>query len=453
MLLTYTHTFADGVGPAFTASGSEVMVDFNEAKAVINALDEANITAGSKIMVTDRAKTVSAVLTFGANPVFNAGGIADAALTANVPLLNANNVFTSDNQFNKAILKLRLPKLAAHPTLIADDNLIYEYTSDGNCYVFKFGTGAIRVDYVGGYTGGALRSYSGMNVVDENSPIMIPIKCDVGFSSVKISLIGKDFPSYIYTELPRHNHGVGTLALANGTVNNVTHTHDTNIGHTHSGTFGSSTHTHSGLSHTHTFSDTSSGTSVNHHHGVVGSTQAGTAHNHAGIEPGTGYTNAESAHTHPMNFNSGNQSAGHTHTVSGNTGATAPSTNAPSATASVSSFVGSKTSGAASYGIAPNVSTTIAGSVANAGILGNVLNDTKKTVVTTAIKTYVTQDMANWGIGWDSGTYAALLNINNANGTGEIDITAKCLAGFNYIKIVDETVKKGGTIMWHIDSV
>jgi len=453
MLLVYTHTFADGVGPAFTASGSEVMVDFNEVKAVINALDEANIAAGSKIMVTDRVKTVSAVITFGANPVFNAGGIADTALTANVPLKNANNTFTGDNQFDKAILKLRLPKLAAHPTLIADDNLIYEYTPDGNCYVYKHGTGAVRVDYIGGYTGGALRPYAGMNVCDENSPIMIPIKCDVGFTSVKINLIGKDFPSYIYTELPQHKHGKGTLALADGIVKDVTHTHSTDIGHTHGGTFGSATHTHSVANHTHTFTATVGNASANHYHLVSGNTQAGTLHNHGGIEPGTSNTDGEASHTHPVSFNSGNQSATHNHSVSGTTNARGLNTEVPSATAGVSSYVGSKTSGAANYGVAPNVSTAISGDTANAGILGNTLNDTKKQNVTNAIKIYITQDMANWGTGWDSGTYGALANINNANGTGEIDITAKCLAGFNYIKIVDETAKKGGTIMWHIDSV
>jgi len=441
------------VGPAFTASGSEVMVNFNEVKAVINALDETNVTVASKIMVTDRVKTVSAVLTFTANPVFNAAGIADAALSANVPLINANNVFTGDNQFDKAILKLRLPKLGAHPTLVADDNLMYEYTPDGNCYVFKFGTGAIRIDYIGGYTGGALRPYSGMVVIDENSPGRIPFKCDVGFTSVKINLMSKDFPSYIYTELAQHKHGKGTLALTSGTVINSDHTHTTDITHTHVGTFGSAAHTHNSGNHTHTFAATSGNASANHYHLVSGNTGGGTIHGHGGIEPGTGNTSSENSHTHSVSFNSGPQSSTHAHGVSGTTGAKNPTSSAPSATASVSTHSSSPVTSAANYPTPPSVATTITGDTANAGILGNTLNDTKKTVVTNAIKMYITQDMANWGTGWDSGAYAALANINNANGTGEIDITAKCLAGYNYIKIVDETVKTGGTIMYHIETV
>ncbi len=463
-----TYNFTDGAGQ--TASGVEVNKNFDDLVKVLNpahssgsgGVDGFNIdtSATNQVLVNTNNISITGTYTFSTNPIFNANAILDSYLSSNVMLLDAEQTITGIKTFDEPIEKLKIPILASHPTTTEYNNAIYELSSDGYAYIYKHGTGAIRLDYTDSYSGGAPNTYNGQVVIDENTPAILMIKGETGFTTASLSLIGINFPSYIYTELGQHSHSEGSLALTSGAVSGTTHTHTTNIGHTHSGTFASGTHTHASGNHnhrvdfgthTHSFSDTTNSTG-SHTHNISGNT------GYAGVDTGN---DGVIDHRHSMNFSSGSEGT-HSHTLGGTTGSTDldiyssstnPTSGTPSATGSISSYTGSPVSSNNSS-ISPTVNTTVIGSTAVAGISGNTLNDVKKEFITTAIKLYITQDISTgWGTPIDSGDLAGLLNINTANGTGDMDIYSYLSEGMNYIKIIDETVKTGGTLIYHCQTV
>jgi hypothetical protein len=234
------------------------------------------------------------------------------------------------------------------------------------------------------------RTYHGQAVLDDNTPLTIPFHVFSTATSVKIKLWGVGFPGYHYTELPAHDHGAAAFA--------------------------SSTHTHTTASHRHTL-------------GVISLATAG-SHNHGGE---TGNTNSAAitggyiSQVHPISTQ-----AAHTHVVTQpeDTGWSGVlTTAAPSATAAIPS----------------------------AGISGGLtLNDTAKTLVDTLIQLYITAVQGTWGTANDKDTvtpvdFSSLVDINANGGTAEIDIfTLVTVDSFNYLRLVEPTAKKGGTILWHI---
>lgn len=100
-------------------------------------------------------------------------------------------------------------------------------------------------------------------------------------------------------------------------------------------------HTHTGPSHTHTYSSTTGAVSTTHTHTVSGTSGAEASHAHTiavttatdtstsgggtrvtGVTQGSGVsTTAGTSHTHAISFESQTESNGHTHTVSGTTAA------------------------------------------------------------------------------------------------------------------------------------
>ena len=453
------YTFQDGVGAPYVASGVQVMANLNQIKGVVDgSIDASNISAASTVMCTDRAKTVSAILTFSANPVFNAAAIPDSALSANVALKNAanamsgNNIFSGSNEFQQPIVGLKPPTLGAHPTLAADDGKVYIYS--GTLYIYKHGTGSLQLDYVGGYTGGAVKSYCGEITIDDGTPAIFMIKADATITSAKLKLTAFPFPTYPYTELAAHVHAVGSLALSSGVVAGLNHKHNVVIGlHTHTGSFGSSAHTHAGSSHRHGLSGTKTtggASAVNHTHPVNGNT------GYTGIQEGS---DPVSDHYHTVSLTAASNGAAHTHdlTLSGDTDwAGTGATGAPSATASVSSTdLGTILSDNPAVGWAPYVGTALSGSSASAGISAGTLNDTQKVDIDDLIQVYISTNPTSWGTAYDKGTagWASLANIlAAAGGTAEIDISSYLSpSSFNYIKIVEPTAKKGGRIAYHVE--
>jgi hypothetical protein len=453
------YTFQDGVGAPYVASGVQVMANLNQIKSVVDGnIESDNIKATSSVMCTNRAKTVTAVLTFAANPVFSALAIPDSALSANVALKNAgnvmsgNNTFSGVNTFDQPIGGLKPPTLGAHPSTAGDDGKVY--ICSGTLYIYKHGTGPVQLDYNGTYAGGAVKSYCGEITIDDGSPAIFMVKTDAIITSAKLKLTAFTFPTYPYTELPAHTHGVGSFALSSGVVAGLNHVHNVVIGmHTHTGSFGSSAHTHAGPNHRHWVSNSSTSgaaSATNHTHGVSGNT------GYTGIQEGS---DPVSNHYHAVSLTTAANGVAHTHSVSvegwsnyEGTGATG----APSATASVGSTdLGTIASANPTAGWAPYVGTAIGGSSASAGISGGALNDTQKVDVDDLIQVYISTNPTSWGTAKDKGTggWASLANIlASAGGTSEIDIGSYlAVSSFNYIKIVEPTAKKGGRIAYHVE--
>ena len=136
--------------------------NFADIKTAVNSIDENNLSGTAKILRTDTAQPITGVKTFTANPVFNSAAIADASLSTNVVLKTGSQTITGAKTFDLAVEDLKLPIKSVHPTLIADNNSVYELSSDGQAYIYQHGTGAVRLDQIpGAYSGGAPNTYCG----------------------------------------------------------------------------------------------------------------------------------------------------------------------------------------------------------------------------------------------------------------------------------------------------
>lgn len=470
---SWAYTFQDGVGAPYVASGVQVMANLDQIKNVVDGnIEESNVKTASKIMCTDRAKTITAVYTFGAgaNPVFQAGAILDAYLTSNVPLKDAantfsgNNTFSGSNTFNQAIEGLKPPTLAVHPSTAGDDGKVYIYSGDSQLYIYKHGTGPVQLDYTGGgVPPGTVMSYNGEITIDDGTPAIFMIKTTSGFTSAKLKMTAFPFPTYPYTELPAHTHAVGTLALSSGAISGLNHTHNVVMGtHTHLGSFGNSAHTHTISTHRHALSlSTGAGSAHNHaQQGTIASANQSADHSHQydSGSSGSDWTSGVSAnHTHNVTLsgNTGNESS-HTHSISGYSAYSGDLTSgAPSATSSVTSTDLGTIVSQNPNTWSPSVGTALSGFTGSNGISGGSLNDTQKVNVDTAIQVYISSSPTSWGTAKDSGTpgWSSLANILAASGgTSEIDISSYLTPStFYYIKVVEPTAKKGGRIAYHVE--
>ena len=234
------------------------------------------------------------------------------------------------------------------------------------------------------------RTYHGQAVIDENTPIIIPINVFAAATSVKIKLWGVGFPGYMYTELPAHDHGGATFA--------------------------SSAHTHILTTHRHTL-------------GVISVANSG-AHDHGGQTGNTNSAAIVGGYISQVHTIASQAAHGHTVTQPENTGWSGDlTTAAPSATAAIPSA-----------GISGGYTLNDA---------AKTLVDTLIRVYITAVQgTWGTAKNKDTTTPVD---FSTLVNINANGGTDELDIFPYVTAGsFNYVKIVEPTAKKGGIILWHL---
>jgi len=452
MLLTIPNTFANGTGAGNIIDAVQMNANFGAVVTVLNGnLEKNNVKAGSAICLNDTVMTISAAWTFSANPVFNAGGIADIYLTANIPKTNAANVFSVEQKFSANIdldksqaKNFVCEKVASLPGGVAGDIGRIVYCTGDNKFYGWNGTAWNQIDYNGGYTGGAVRSYSATLDLDNGNSSKLWFKTEGASPTVKIALMGLMFPRRFYTELGLHDHACGDaghLHYAGGT-----HRHGVDLGsHAHPGNeFGSSSHKHdvSGTtgpenSHTHTKGTFVIENHTIHYHNYWKSTE-------------TTYiaTSGEIVSAHVLNGSTGAGSS-HNHSFS-------DTSTGPSGTAAVSSKdLGSVYSGYTDPGPTASAVTNI--TINYSGLNGGTLN-------TWAPKTYAHQltvsidgtDVTNlikvatgWSdIGDGTGTHAF-----HVSGTGEMNASAwkSYAAGFHYIEITEPTTDRGCRVMAHIE--
>ncbi len=388
--------------------------------------------AASKILVSDRnytgASKITGTFEFNICPTLPAASLADAALSANVPLKNALNTFSVKQSFSAGIDLLKsqaygfiAEKVATLPEGASDriGQIVY-CTGDSKFYGWD-GTAWRDLGYVGAYSGGAVRSYTASLEVDDGDSDILWFKTEGASPTVKIALQGLIFPRRYYTELGQHTHTF-TPAVHDHDITEpdggTGHTHVTDIGaHAHgSKEFALSTHTHS-------IGITSGNQSVSHYH--------------QGVQEDSGTTTNQT----PTN---------HTHSVSGTTGTPSASDNVDSAT------IGNKTSGKALAGIIVNeelASGTIENTGINAGSLSSVQKQYGHALIVKIDGTAVTSNILSatgWSeIGDGTGTHAF-----HTNGTSEMDASAwkSYAAGFHTLEIIEPEPGYGCRVMAHIET-
>lgn len=417
MQLSIPNAFANGTGEANIIDAPKMNANFDAVETVLNGNIEAdNIKAGSAIAIKNIVQTISAIWTFSANPVFNAGGIADAALSANIPKKDAANTFSAKQTFSAKIdmgqTEIEQPvmhKLASAPGTPSLGQIYYN-TADNKFYGWN-GSAWLDLGYVGAYTGGAVRSYMAEGITDDGDSSKLWFKTEGGSPTVKIAIKGERYPIRAYTELGEHTH-VFTGISHDHDADNTNHTHSVDLSHGHTGSFGSGSHTHD----------------------VGGTTSSASNHTHGGVASGGDVTNA---------------SGGHSHTFS-------DTSNSPSGTAGVGAYSGSQTSGNGKS--TTTIDPTVAGGTnANAGVNGGTLSSAVKnyadalqvwidgTDVTSNILT-----ATGWGAIGDGTSGHAF----HTTGTGELDASAwkAYAAGFHTIEIIEPTAGKGCRYRIHIET-
>lgn len=416
-----------------TADSDQVQQYLDNLRSAVNSLDEDNVNPSSQIALLDQNETVTGQWTFNTtpkikaplnedtiphsfnNPVTFSGGISAAGIT----LLGISEITNT-----------KIESVSSFPASPQIGRIVY-YQPE-NTYYFWNGSEWKNMGYTGGYTGGALRPYSGEVIVDDDNPKKIVFKVDSSSTAVKLFLRGTKFPSTFYRELGEHSHGLSGVTITN-TVSDSGHTHDVTLGsHTHSGSFATADHTHT----------------INHRHYLNLTSSTAGAHDHGGY---TGYAAAQGGldnHRHTLSSD-----GDHSHTVSGYTSYDNTTSSSSSAYASVGTTdLGTVTSASATTGI--SVSSSISGSTDNAGVNGGTLSTTVKTYakgltilvngtdITSAILT-----ATGWTeIGDGTDTHAFV-----TSGTGEIDIYSYCTTGINYIEIQEPNSGYGGGVLYHID--
>ena len=417
MQLTVPNVFANGTGEANIIDAPKMNANFDQVETVLNGNIEAdNIKTGSAIAIKNITQTISAVWTFSSNPSFNAGGIADAALTANIPKKDATGTFSAKQSFDGGIDMTKheieqpvLHKLASAPGSPSIGQMYYN-TADNKFYGWN-GTSWQDLSYTGGYTGGAVSRYSAENLVDSNDSSKLWFKTEGATPTVKIAIKGERYPVRFYTELGQHTH-VFTGTAHTHTASNTNHTHSVDLSHGHTGSFGSSSHTHD----------------------VGGTTGSGGTHTHGGVVGNGDITNSGGSHTHSFADTSGT----------------------PSGTAGVGAYSNSVNSGNGKSTTTIDA-TAAEGTNANAGVNGGTL--------ATAVKNYadalqvwidgtnVTSDVLS-ATGWSAIGDGTDTHAFHTTGTGEMNASAwkSYSAGFHTIEIIEPTAGKGCRYRIHIET-
>lgn len=518
MLLTIPNTFANGTGEINVIDAPKMNANFAACVTVLNGNIEAdNVKTGSAIAIKNITQSVSAVWTFTANPVFNAGAIADAALSSNIPKKNAVNIFTAMQGFPAGIdlnLTQAINHICERVTGLPAWDVSYKgrilYNNTDNKFYGANDSTWVDLGYVGGYTGGTVRSYANQGITDDWDQYYSLFKTEGVTPTVKIFIRGDTFPRRFYTELPYHTH-VFTGTAHTHTITDPGHYHGITLGsHGHGELqFGLSTHVHSitgntggdGISHTHvatlagtaastaiwhthTFSETSGAQSVTHtHSGTTLGIANSTAHTHDGVVAGGAETDSDGIHTHGVTGSTGNASVGHTHSVSGTTSNENPahthsvsvtgttdaggvwhshtisfSSGTPSSSAAVSSAdLGDKYTYYVYSGVTA-VNTASGGTNSYAGIyIGGEIGTIQKLyghhLVVKIDGTDVTSNILS-STGWSyigDGTDAHAFH---TAGTGEMDASAwkSYTAGFHTLEIIEPTNDYGCSLRVHIET-
>jgi len=299
MLLVIPNAFANGTGEANIIDAPKMNANFDQVETVLNGnVEKDNIKPGSAIALLDTHLHISANWQFDSNPTFNAGGIADAALTANIPKKDAANIFSALQKFSAGVdmdlqqaLKFLAEKVASLPTWDISYKGRILYNNGDNKFYGANDSTWVDLGYVGGYTGGAVRSYSGTGIADDGDQFKFWFKTEGASPVVKITIKGEPFPKRFYTELAYHTH-VFTGTNHNHAITDPTHRHSVVLGsHGHGSTqYAISTHTH----------------------GVSGNTGGRTlSHCHWGVVVGSSATDdfGPDTHTHTVSITSGSASA------------------------------------------------------------------------------------------------------------------------------------------------
>jgi len=456
MQCTIPNVFQNGTGEINIIDAVKVNANFSTIATIFNGnIEKDNIKVGSKICISDVEMDITEAWTFSVNPVFNAGGIADSYLTANIPKKDAANTFTALQTFSAGIdlekteaKNFNLEEVASLPEWVAaDKGRLLFCTGDNHSYIGS-GSGWVRTDYIGDYTGGAISRYSASGIVDDNNAYKLYFKTEGDTPTVKIAIKGESFPSRFYTELPYHTHGFTGIAHNHG-ITDPGHLHGTNIGsHGHGSTqYAISNHTHSisgnvanaDLAHTHSSGDYSA---VN----TVG------LHSHGGITIGTGTTATSGGHSHDVNGNSGAWNIPNLHNHSINLA----SGNSSQNQAIPSTNIGNKNSDTKTTGISIN-DTQAGGTNAHAGVDGGTLSTVQKlyadTLTVKIDATNITSDILTakgWSeIGDGLGNHAFHLT-----GTGELDASSWLTysPGLHVLEIIEPESGFGSSLMIHIET-
>jgi hypothetical protein len=462
MLAIKFYTFVDGKTAAGLITAARLNGNIDNLITVLNGeIEDDNIKTGAKIMVSNRSYTGTSKITgtwqFNVVPQVPAASILDASLSSNIPLKNAANVFTAKQHLNAGLdlnsteafnfVAEQVATLPVHAS--ADAGRIVYCTADNYMYCGNASTW-VRLDYIGDYTGGAIRNFSDAGIVDDNDSYKLWFKTEGGTPTIKIAICGRPFPKRYYTELGQHTHAfTGSSHVHTG--NAGTHNHSILVGsHTHSGDFGTASHTHgiNGVSgsalttHLHTLSETTSSSDNYHRHSVY-------ACPGGGGYPGQDTTYA-AAHTHTVTGNVTATDLAHTHNISVTSGS-------PSGSSSVSSTdLGYASCSSESSSISIN-STTADGSNANTGLNGGTLGTTVKLyayhLVVKIDGTDVSNDIKSaksWShIGDGTGTHAF-----HASGTGELDASSWVTysPGYHTLEILEPNTGYGSSLMVFVET-
>ena len=454
MQCTIPNIFQNGTGEINIIDAAQVNANFSAISTVLNGnIEKDNIKVGSKICINDVNMTISEVWTFSTNPVFNAGGIADSYLTANIPKKDAANTFTALQTFNAGIdlektgaKNFNLELVASLPEWVAaDKGRLLFCTGDNHGYIGG-SSGWIRLDYIGDYTGGAISRYADSGVVDDNNAYKFYFKTEGDTPTVKIAIKGENFPTRFYTELPYHTH----------IFTGINHDHGiTDSGHYHTTSIGSHGHgsTQYALgNHNHYLSGTTENTSLSHTHSVSIQTSDDGAHSHSDVESGTGDTSTEPNHHHSVSGNTGGWSIPnlHHHDFDSTT------YTCDQKQAVESANLGDKNSNSKTTGITVN-NAQAGGTNAHAGVNGGTVSTAQKLYakqLTVKINdTNVTADIktaTGWGdIGDGTGSHAL-----HTAGTGELDASSWLTysPGLHILEIIEPEAGFGSSLLVHIET-
>jgi len=456
MQCTIPNVFQNGTGEINIIDATQVNANFSTIANVLNGnIEKDNIKTGSKICLTDVAMDITAAWTFSANPTFNAGGIADSYLTSNIPKKDTTNTFTLPQTFNAGIdlnkteaKNFNIELVAGLPTWVSADKGRFVFDTTTNQAYIGSSTAWVRIDYIGGYTGGAICRYSSNGIVDDNDGYKLYFKTEGSTPTVKIAIKGEPFPQRFYTELPYHTH----------TFTGVAHNHDvTDPTHRHGGYIGSHGHgtTQYGLSnHTHGVSGNVANANLAHTHGAGGLGGSQPTHQHGYLAGDTSLQTSSAggeAVSIAGNTSGWNIANLHNHSVSLTSGG-------PSASAAVEAFtIGAFYVDYQATGL--TVDTKVAGGTnVNSGVeIGVGLSETQKlyakSLTVKIDATNITSDIltaTGWGaIGDGSGTHAF-----HTAGTGELDMSGWLTysPGLHILEIIEPETGFGSSLIIHIES-
>lgn len=442
------HTFVDGKTPAGLITAERLNENFDALydmfDPAIVGIDYDNIKTPSKILVSDRNYTgayqITGTFQFSAFPTVPDASIPDAKLSTNIPKKDLTNAFSAKQTFNAGIdlaqqqaEQIVIHKLAAAPGSPVSGQVYYNTTN--NKYYGWNGSAWNQMDYVGGYTGGAVLGVSFNVLVDDGDPVKVYFKTSGATPTVKILIKGEPYPKRFYTELGYHTHVFTGVTHAHS-VTDPGHTHSVVIGaHDHDGNFGLSTHTHN-------ISGNTGNESGDHAHYIQD-------HTHTGVTTGANSTGNMWDYASKKET-SGTNDVHHTHSISA-------TSSGPSASGEVDSRdLGTKVSASGVTGI--SVQNTIAeGANSYAGINAGSLSSTQKLYAKSlAVKidgvtvTSYILTATGWSvIGDGTGSHAF-----HTAGTGDMDASAwkSYAAGFHIIEITEPEGGYGSSVLIYVET-